>query len=233
MLKNDPIGLAIQDFINHKVDAEIIVKADLCEDDVMPVSHLFRSYEQMPELEQLALSKVSGHILDVGAGAGCHALWLQEQGHQVTAIDISAGAVDYMQKQQIEASVTNLWELEGTYDTILLLMNGIGLAGKLDQLEPFLNHLKKHLNPNGQILCDSTDIAYLYEEEDGSVWVDLNSTYRGEMQFKMVYKGQETPWFNWLYLDFETLKTHSKNAGMNCELLMEGDSFNFLCRLTF
>ena len=232
MFENDPIGLAIHDYVNHDIQAEIIVKADLCEDDILPVTHLFRSHEEMPKLEKIALSKASGHILDIGAGAGCHALWLKEQGKAVTAIDISPGAVDYMQKQEIKASVTDLWELKGHYDTILLLMNGIGLAGKLDQLEPFLRHLKKHLNPNGQIICDSTDISYLYEEEDGSVWVDLNSAYRGEMQFKMAYKEQETPWFNWLYLDYETLKMHSQKADMNCELIAEGDSFNFLCRIT-
>lgn len=231
MFVNDPIGYAIHDFLQDEQVDPIIVKADLCEDDILPIAYLFRGFELMPQLEQLALKESNGSILDIGAGTGCHSKWLMDKGHSVKAIDISPGAVDYMKSKGINASVTNLWDIEGQYDTILLLMNGIGLAGKLERLESFLLHLKNHLNPGGQILCDSTDISYLYEEDDGSIWVNLNSAYRGEMQFKMKYKDQETSWFDWLYLDYETLEHHALKVGLQCELLKNGASHNFLCRL--
>jgi SAM-dependent methyltransferase len=231
MFKDDPIGYAIHDFAKDGNADSIIVKADLCEDDVMPVEYLFRSFEEMPELEQLALKKATGKVLDIGAGTGCHSKWLMKKNADVTAIDISQGAVDYMQANGIKAEKKDLWEIDETYDTILLLMNGIGLAGKLNRLESFLKHLQSKLNPGGQILFDSTDISYLYEEEDGSLWVDLNSTYPGEMQFKMCYKDVSTPWFDWLYLDYQTLEKHAKAVGLDCSCILEGESNNYLAQL--
>ncbi|MGB1104468.1 MAG: class I SAM-dependent methyltransferase [Crocinitomicaceae bacterium] len=231
MYKNDPIGFAIADYVQHGNAESIIVKADLCEDDVMPIDYLFRTYDEMPELEQVALKMAKGKILDIGAGAGCHSKWLVDNGADLKAIDISKGAIDYLKSNGIDAEKKDLWEIEEKYDTILLLMNGIGLAGKLDRLDKFLLHLKSKLNEGGQILLDSTDISYLYQEEDGSMWVDLNSAYPGEMQFKMCYKDVETPWFDWLYLDYATLEKHAEKVGLKCSCILAGESNNYLAQL--
>jgi 2-polyprenyl-3-methyl-5-hydroxy-6-metoxy-1,4-benzoquinol methylase len=93
MATHDPIGLAIQDYIKTKKPADIIVTADLCDDDIIPVEVLFRTYEEMPALEQKAMSMCCGKILDVGAGAGPHSIYLSELGHEIQAIDTSPGAV--------------------------------------------------------------------------------------------------------------------------------------------
>lgn len=228
----DPIGYAIQDFAENGFSENIIVMADLCDDDVMPVEYLFRNEDIMPEMELKALSLCKGKILDVGAAAGCHAYLLKERGMDVKAIDTSLGAIQHIQSLDIEAENINFFDCKTKYDTLLILMNGIGLAGKLDRLPAFLKQIKSLLTPNGQALCDSTDLSYLYQEEDGSMWVDLNAKYHGEMQFKMVYKGVESNWFDWLYIDFDLLKTHAEKAGLNCELVMEGPSENYLVSLT-
>lgn len=233
----DPIGKAILDYARYKKPADIIVSSDLCDDDIIPVEVLFRSYEEMPELEKTALSLCRGKVLDVGAGAGSHALYLQETGLKVDAIDISAGAVDYMKSLGLNAWKQDFFSLKATdetekYDTILMLMNGIGVAGKLSNLEKTIEHAKSLLKPGGSILCDSSDVKYLYENEDGSLWVDLNSEYYGNFRFKMSYRKEHGPHFEWLYVDFDSLFQEAKKAGMKASRVYHKDD-HYLAQLTF
>lgn len=220
--KNDPIGQAIQDFSTTKKSQNIIVASDLCDDDVIPSAYLFRNWNELPKLEQIAIGHCSGKILDVGAGAGCHAKLLKEKGLEVTALEPSEKAVDYMRSVGVNA-IRDTFQNHANeqYDTLLLLMNGIGLAGSLENLESFLNHAKSLLHPNGKIICDSTDIIYLYEEEDGSMWMDLNAAYYGNFKFQMTYKDHQTEWFDWLYIDFARLKEIAEKVGFTVEILFE------------
>ncbi|MFM7726280.1 MAG: class I SAM-dependent methyltransferase [Flavobacteriales bacterium] len=211
----DPIGSAIHDYVASKKPADIIVSSDICEDDIIPVEILFRSYEDMPELEKVALERCKGKVLDVGAGTGIHSKWLMDNDHKVKAIDISKGAVTFMSKCGIDAEQVSFLNFKGEkFDTILMMMNGIGVAGKLSTLERTLKHAKSLLNPGGRILCDSSDIKYLYEDEDGSLWIDLNSEYYGNFRFQMKYKKEKSAWFDWLYVDFDNLFQTAAKAGL-------------------
>ncbi|WP_276496148.1 class I SAM-dependent methyltransferase [Pontibacter litorisediminis] len=232
-MKNDPIGAALLDYLEGAEDAEITVASNLTEDDYIPVAYLFRTEEEMPEMEVLALDKCRGAVLDVGSGAGCHALALQRRGKEVTALDISAGAMEAMQRQGIKQLLhQDFLELKGAaYDTLLMLMNGVGIAGTLAGLERFLEHAKSLLKPGGQILLESTDILYMYEDEDGSVLLDLNAGYYGEVKYNMTYKGQESGWFNWLFIDPAILEDYAVQHGYTFELLLQGDAGNYLARL--
>ena len=228
----DPIGKAITDFSRSKRPDDIIVCSEICEDDIIPIEVLFRNEDEMPELEVLALQNATGKILDVGAGAGTHANYLQNMGKDVTAIDISEGAVAFMQTQGLKSKKVNFFDLKDEkFDTILMLMNGIGIAGTLSNLEKTLEHAKSLLNPGGKILCDSSDIKYLYEDEDGSLWVNLNQEYSGNFRFQMKYKKETGPWFDWLYVDFDSLFNAAKNVGLKAVRLYDKDD-NYLAEIT-
>ena len=228
----DPIGEAIRCFANTKRPSDIIVLSDICEDDIIPVEVLFRKFEDMPELEKLALNLVRGKTLDVGAGAGAHSLELMARGLSVESIDLSSGAVEYMKSQGLLARKVDFFDLKHeTFDTIIMLMNGIGIAGKLSNLENTLSHAKSLLNKGGKILCDSSDIQYLYEEEDGSMWIDMNSEYYGNFRFQMKYKQEKGPWFEWLYVDFDRLFQAAKNVGLTARRLCEQDE-HYLAELS-
>lgn len=228
----DPIGKAITDFSRSKRPDDIIVCSEICEDDIIPIEVLFRNEDEMPELEVLALQHATGKILDVGAGAGTHANYLQNMGKDVTAIDISEGAVTFMQTQGLKSKKINFFDLKDEkFDTILMLMNGIGIAGTLSNLEKTLEHAKSLLNPGGKILCDSSDIKYLYEDEDGSLWVNLNQEYYGNFRFQMKYKKETGPWFDWLYVDFDSLFNAAKNVGLKAVRLYDKDD-NYLAEIT-
>ena len=228
----DPIGVAILDYHKNQQPTDIVVCSEICEDDIIPLEVLFRTYEEMPELEKLALSKAQGKILDVGAGAGFHALHLQKEGKDVQTIDISAGAVEFMQSQGLNARQIDLFDLKDEkFDTINMLMNGIGIAGTLSNLENTLTHLKSLLNPGGKIYCDSSDIRYLYEDEEGALWVDLNTEYYGNFRFQMKFNNEVGPWFDWLYVDFDTLFQAAKKVGLKAVKVYEMDD-NYLAEIT-
>lgn len=227
----DPIGLALAAYQQGNRDGIIRVFSDQCDEDTIPVSYFFRRHSEMPLLEQEALNHCSGTILDVGAGAGCHAKILQEK-FTVKAIDTSAGAVSLMQKQGIAAEQKTIFDLKGeSFDTILLLMNGIGLAGNMERLPEFLKQLKSLLSDSGKIICDSTDISYLFMEEDGSFVIDLNANYYGEMQFNMHYEQVESGWFDWIYIDLDNLTDQAEKAGLKTRLLFEGENNHYLVSL--
>lgn len=222
--KNDPIGQAILDFAQNGKADDIIVSSDLCEDDVIETAYLFRTLKEMPAIEKVALKRCKGTTLDIGAGAGVHALVLKNQGINVTALEPSVGAVEYMRSKDIpviQDTIQQITDLK--FDTLLLMMNGLGLAGKLENLASFLSHLKGLLNPEGKIICDSTDIQYLYQEEDGSMWMDLNAEYYGNFKFQMKYKDHQTDWFDWLYVDYNRLCEVAEGVGLSVELLHDKD----------
>jgi len=232
MAGKDPIGDAILEYAKTKKPADIIVSADLCDDDIIPVEVLFRQYDEMPNIEQKALTLSRGRILDVGAGAGPHALYLMNQGLKVMAIDTSEGAVQHLKQQGIDAQRMDIHALKNEkFDTILLLMNGIGIAGTLDKLPKFLMHLKSLLNPKGQILCDSSDVAFLYEEEDGSYWMDLNAGYYGNFKFQMHYKKASNDVFDWLYVDYDNLHKAATACGFTSKRIVV-DEHHYLAQLS-
>lgn len=229
----DIFGVALWDHYQGTAIQDIIVHSSIAHDDVMPLPYLFRNFQEMPFIEQKALQLTTGKTLDVGSGAGSHSLWLQDKNIKVTGIDISEGAVTLSRKRGLkDAQHCHLLRHTALYDTILLLMNGTGIFESLQKIDRYLQHLKSMLVDGGQILIDGSDIRYMFENEDGSYWRDLQQEYYGEVQLAMSYNGVRSPAFNWLYLDFETLRGYAKKNELNCELIIEGSHYDYLARLS-
>ncbi len=231
----DVIGTALLDYHKGNYTEDIKTFSSLEEEDVIPLPYLFRTYEEMPILEQKAINLCGGSVLDIGCGAGSHSLHLQKKGHDVTALDSSKGAIKVCSDRGILNTVqsTILDYNAMKFDTLLLLMNGIGIAGKLNNLGAYLNHFKTLLAPNGQILLDSSDIIYMFEQDDdGGYWTPGNVDYYGEVTFEMSYKNSKGAPFNWLYVDFKTLSQYTKKHNFNCELVSEGAHYDYLAKLT-
>ncbi|MCD4746482.1 MAG: class I SAM-dependent methyltransferase [Bacteroidales bacterium] len=233
-LNINPFAKAFWDYYNGNKSAEIIVHCNKGDDDIIPVKYFFRNYDELPELEKIAINNCKGKIIDVGAGSGCHSLILQSLGMYVKAVDISKELVELMNKRGIintcHIDAFNL--KDEIFDTILLLMNGIGFVKDFNGLKKFLSRAKKILNPNSQIILDSSDINYLFTEDDGSVRIDMNSNYYGEIIYQVEYNGILGNKFKWLFVDFYTLNNISNEIGYNCELLYEDDHFNYLAKLS-
>jgi len=238
----DIIGTALLDYYHGKYTEDIITETNITEEDVMPLPYLFRSYAEMPPIEQKALDLSYGKTLDVGCGAGSHSLYLQENGMQVTAIDTSKGAVEVCKLRGVKnvRHIDLLAMKSEKFDTILLLMNGTGIFQKLENVSKYLQKLKSLLTPKGQILIDSSDIHYMFSSASlstGDATTEKGifaseERYYGELEFVMKYKGEESAPFNWIYLDEALFKKECHTNGFNFELVCKGDHHNYLAKLT-
>ena len=238
----DIIGTALLDYYHGNYTEDILTETNITEEDVMPLPYLFRSYADMPPLEQKALNICYGNVLDVGCGAGSHSLFLQKKGLNVSAIDTSKGAIEVSKLrgvQQVEH--IDLLQLNNKkFDTILLLMNGTGIFQKLENVSTYLQKLKTLLSPKGQVLIDSSDLQYMYtsaalstgdQAEEEGIWVPADRYY-GELEFVMKYKGEESESFSWLYLDVSTFQACCTQNGFQFEVALTGDHYNYLAKLT-
>ena len=242
--KMDPMGRAIADYWKTGTADRLRVFSPMFEEDEIPLQTLFRKYEDMPEIERMALDLAKGKTLDVGAGSGCHSLVLQEKGIDVTAIDISPLSVETMKDRGVKKIMEqDFFTLKGQFDTILMLMNGIGIVGTLERLPKFFRQLDKLLAPGGQVLCDSSDISYVFEDErlrvgdgtsgmNGMIDIPNEMDYYGEHSFRMQYKDTIGGPFDWLYIDADTLKVKAAKNGYVAEVVAEGDHYDYLARIT-
>jgi cyclopropane fatty-acyl-phospholipid synthase-like methyltransferase len=230
----DLFGKAILDFQTLNSPEDLITETTISEEDEMSVAYLFRSYNEMPQMEQRALQLAKGKVLDVGCGAGSHSLTLQnDRNLDVTSIDISPNAIEACQLRGLKnAKVQDVMTLENEkFDTILLLMNGAGIFGTLKETPNFLQKLKSLLSPSGQIFVDSSDIIYMFDDDkDGEKWIS-GETYYGELEFTLTYKGEKEDVFPWLYLDYNTLQNAANANGLHCKLVAEGDHYDYLACL--
>ncbi|GGH04996.1 class I SAM-dependent methyltransferase [Mucilaginibacter phyllosphaerae] len=225
----DIFGQALFDHYKQNGKHKLWINNTYGPKEEMPLDVYLRTVDEMPDLEIIALNNCSGKILDIGAGAGSHALVLQNKGLDITAMDISELAVTIMLQRGVKRAVAaDIFSYrQDTYDTLLLMMNGIGLCGTVEGLRRFLQHAKILLNKGGQLLFDSSDIAYLYEEN-----LPGGKTYYGELSYQYIYKGNKTDWFKWLYIDKDNLTAIAAEEGWITQVLYEDDMDQYLARLT-
>ena len=214
-VNNDIHGQAIEDYFNNGEAETLWVHNTYGEKEEMPVEIFFREEEYLTEMELLALFLCRGSILDVGAAAGAISLILQNQGYEVTALELSSKCCMVMKQLGVANGIEgDLYDLTfSNYDTILLMMNGLGLAGKFSRLKKMIDHLLSLLNPGGKIIFDSSDVSYLFED------VKKEKGYYGDVSFQFEYKGKKGDWFDWLYLDLETMMNfcQKNNYQLNVE----------------
>ena len=230
----DPMGAAIYDYHrNGSADVLKVYSSDF-DDDEIPVADLFREYDDMPYIERVALDMADGRVLDVGAGSGCHSMALAKAGKESVAIEISPLSVEVMRERGVDARLVNLYDESFTekFDTILMLMNGTGIIGTLENMDTFFARIRQILNPGGCVLIDSSDLRYLFEEEDRSLMIDLADDYYGLVDYQMQYKDVLGVPFDWLYVDFDTLAYYAEENGFKAELVANGDHYDYLARLT-
>jgi SAM-dependent methyltransferase len=228
-MMNDVLGLAISDFYNKQAPGKLWIHNKYGKKEEMPLATYFRSSEEMPDLELTALDNCKGKVLDIGAGAGSHALLLQQKGLDVAALEISEKAADVMRLRGVKKVVHQdvFSYTPDPFDTLLLLMNGIGLTGTIDGLRQFLSHSKKLIAPHGQLIFDSSDVAYLYNPE-----IPKMDHYYGEIMYRYEYKKQKTDWFTWLYIDRHLLTKIAEEEGWKTAILFEDEFDQYLAKLT-
>jgi len=228
--EDDLYGQALYDYYKGVHVGDLCINTSYGDVEEMPPEVFFRDFDDFPVLEAIALEHCRGKVLDVGAGTGCHSLILQDKGLDVKPIDISPYCVKIMHARGIEqVDQTDFFSIRHQkFNTILLLMNGLGLVGKIKNMPNFLSHCKKLLEPGGQILLDSSDVNYLTEEYK----IKSTGQYIGEISYQYVYKNNKGPWFDWLYLEKARLQEISEKEGWRVEFLFEDVNNQYLASIT-
>ncbi len=230
----DLMGRAIWDYYYQENSEDLQTETSISELDDLPVSYLFRDYQEMNALEKKALDSSFGKVLDVGSGAGSHSLYLQnERKLEVTALDISPKSIEVCKARGVKNAICEdlLQFSEKNFDTVLLLMNGTGIFQSLEHIDQYLQKLKNLVAENGQILLDSTDILYMYDQdEDGGVLVPATGYY-GELDYYLHYKGESELPMKWLYLDFDTLENAAIANGFKIQKIEQLED-SYLAQLT-
>ena len=231
---DDPLALGVYNYHFQKKNIPIKIHSrDFDVDEVLP-SYFFRTENQMPDLECKALDLCDGKVLDIGACVGCHSVVLEGRKLDVTAFEKSPLCCEVMRDRGLRNVVNeDIYEFEDKkFDTILLLMNGAGIAGTLRNVDRFLIKLKQLLQPGGQILIDSSDLIYLYMDDDGSALIDLNSEhYYGELVYQTEYQGKKGKEFPWLYIDKNLLALKTEQNGLMVDQVFEGEHYDYLARI--
>jgi SAM-dependent methyltransferase len=231
--QTDIFGKALKTYFLDPENQNITTWTNLTDEDDVPLSYFFRDFKKMPSIEKKALELARGKILDVGCGTGSHSLYLQNLcNHNVTSLDVSEGAIYVAKKRGVKKTKhISIWDFEETgFDTILLLMNGMGIGKTIAELPKLLKHLKKLIATEGKILVDSSDLIYLFDEEDIALW-KKDKTYYGEVDFGIRFQGKSEE-FPWLYIDPKTLEEVSKSCGFQFKIIGQGENFDFLAQLS-
>lgn len=231
-----PLGRALLDYHRGFTDARITVHTDLWHDESTPVEEFYRPQDQpLPEIEVVALDSCRGRVLDLGAGAGRHALELQKRGHEVTALDIAPDAVSVSRERGVkDVRCGDLKSVAGErFDTIVLLMHGIGLVGTLERLAAFLHSIQSHLEEDGQIIFDSADLGLVIPEyfDEGLDRWRSGGPYPGEIEYRLTYGELQGDPYPWLFIDPITLAERAKGTGFSTQVIARGKRGAFLSRL--
>lgn len=229
----DLMGQAIWDYYYNENPEDLQTETSISELDELPVSYLFRTFPEMNVVEQKALSLAKGRVLDVGAGAGSHSLYLQDDRQMdVVALDISPKSIAICEARGVKKVWLGdiLQYDDQKFDTILLLMNGTGIFKSLHVIDIYLKKLSELLNPDGQILIDGTDILYMFDQdEDGGYYIPATGYY-GELDYIVHYKNESEEPIKWLYLDFNTLKNAAQQNGFKITKIIQ-DDYSYLAKL--
>lgn len=232
----NPHGVSLLDYLNGETSTTITVYGELVERRVVPVHLFFREPADFPPLEKRAIELCRGRVLDIGAGAGCHSLAMQESGLAVCALDFLPECVEVMKRRGVrEAHCANIHSFEAeAFDTLFSMMNGMAVVRDLSGLQPFLKRVRRLLKPDGQFIVDSTDMRRV-AAPGIQAYLEMKSAkgeYFGVMHLQLEYKGRRGAPFTQLHVDAETLFEHAAQSGWNCEIIEQEESGRYLARLT-
>lgn len=224
-----PFSQAMIDYYYGATKGKLWVETSYGTKEVMPFNALFRSEEDFSDLELFALSLCHGKVLDIGAGVGAYAIVLQNRGLKVLALEIEQAMVNIMIDKGVKQAVSkNIFDFESEpFDTLFMMMNGIGLVGTIAGLEKFLEKAKSLMFPDGRLLLDSSDISYLYQDLKKP-----QDRYFGEVSYRYIYNEQQGNWFNWLYIDAAQLQIVGNKMGWNVQVLFTDETDQYLARLS-
>ena len=214
---------------------EIIERDDDYIDTGSDAGYYFTEYDAWDELERQAVDKARGKILDIGCGAGRHALYLQNKGFDVTGIDNSPGAVKVCRLRGLKrALVRPIQEIDkfkaDSFDTILMLGNNFGLFGDAENARTILEKMSRITASKAQIIAGTRN-PYLTDKKEHLEYLRFNrrrGRLAGQIRFRIRYGKTVGEWFDYLFVaPDEMQKILEKTDWQVREYLMPEDANYF------
>jgi len=201
----DAFGRALHAYALGRRDAATIIERDDGLLDVDPCAGYFAPAEDWPERQRKVMALARGRVLDIGCGAGRHALYLQARGHEVVGIDESPLAVALCRERGLRHSkvlrVTKVAAGMGRFDTLLMLGNNFGLFGNPRRGRWLLRRLSCLCGQGARLIAESLDLR----KTDDPVHLAYHARNRqrgrppGQVHIRVRYRQYVNPWFEyWL-----------------------------------
>ena len=211
-----------------------IVERDDGHIDVVPADRYFAEFEDWPKHQREAMEYVEGRVLDIGCGAGKHALYLQNQDYQVTGIDISPLAVEVSEKRGLkDARIMDIKKVDEHFDdidTVLMLGNNFGLFGGKDRAELLLKKLKNATSEDCTIIAESMDPHET--EKDYHLEYHKKNLQKGRLPGRLVIRSRNkkyaTPWFDYLLVSQKEMREVLENTDWDVKKTIDGEG-RYIC----
>ncbi len=187
----------------------------------------FESYRAWPAAERRAVRFARGRVLDIGCGAGRHALYLQEKGFDVTGIDSSPGAIKVCKLRGLKkALVRSIAEINGfkpgSFDTVLMLGNNFGLFGSAAGAKRLLKALSRITSQGARIIAGTRN-PYLTTEPAHLQYQRLNKQrgrMPGQIRLRVRYGSIIGSWFDYLLVSPKEMETLLKGSEWQIDQLI-------------
>jgi SAM-dependent methyltransferase len=202
----DAFGAAMLEFFHSGEGCEIIERDDGFINASIGPSAYFLEFAQWPEHYKKAMPYANGRVLDVGCGAGRHALYLQGEGHQVTAVDNSPKAIQVCRLRGVKDArilpITKISRHIEPFDSIIMLGNNFGLFANPQRAKRILKRFHYLTFPEGTLIAESID-PYQTELQEHLEYHQFNNQrgrMAGQIRIRVRFQKFKTPWFDYLFV---------------------------------
>jgi SAM-dependent methyltransferase len=224
----DAQGHALYDFLREKGGYEIIERDDGYIEHSGGPQHYFLEYDHWSDHEKEAITYVRGSVLDIGCGAGRHSRYLQEKGHDVLGIDVSPFALKVCEQRGLKVqglSITEITPSLGIFDTIIMFGNNFGLFGSFKRARWLLRRFKRITSEQGRIIAETRD-PYNTDVPEHFTYHEFNrirGRMGGQLRLRVRYKRYATPWFDYLMVSEQEMKSIVDGTGWEIAAFIDGD----------
>lgn len=236
--KQDAYGRILYDYLNGEQNVEIVEREDGYIDTsrMGPLTY-FAEYHVWNNHQQLAIEYVTGRVLDIGCGAGRHALYLQEKGHEVLATDNSPLAIQVCKQRGIKnvkvVPITQLNTKLGTFNTIIMLGHNFGLFANYKRAKWLLKRFAGMTTEDAKIIAETMD-PYRTENPTHLAYHQYNrerGRMSGQLRIRIRYKRYATPWFDYLFVSKSELEDILAGTGWTVERYIDSDKPTYVAIL--
>lgn len=235
-VNRDAFGEQLLAQYNSKtLSAEFIERDDNYIDFGSEFGLYFSEYKDWSDAERRAIALAKGRILDVGCGAGRHALYLQEKGFDVTSIDTSPGAVKVCKLRGVKrAMVLTVDKVDkfkpASFDTILMLGNNFGLFASAKKAKSLLRKFARVTSPGAKIIAGTRN-PYFTEDANHLQYHKQNKKrgrMAGQIKMRVRFKKIVGKWFDYLLVSPEEMREILSDTGWQIEELFASEEATYI-----